>query len=82
VLGTLFRSRDFLKNETELVVLVTPYVVQPVARSELSQPDDGFGWASDLNSDVIMGQMNRVYGRHPEQAPVGQFGGEVGYIVE
>ena len=34
VLGTLFRSRDFLKNETELVVLVTPYVVKPVARSE------------------------------------------------
>ena len=32
VLGTLFRSRDYLKNETELVVLVTPYVVKPVAR--------------------------------------------------
>jgi pilus assembly protein CpaC len=82
VLGTLFRSRDFLKNETELVVLVTPYVVQSVARSDLAQPDDGFGWASDVNSDVIMGQMNRVYGRHPERAPVGQFSGEVGFIVE
>ncbi len=35
VLGTLFRSRDFLKNETELVVLVTPYVVKPVARPKL-----------------------------------------------
>jgi pilus assembly protein CpaC len=81
VLGTLFRSRDFLKNETELVVLVTPYVVKSVARSELAQPDDGFGWASDLNSD-FMGQMNRVYGRHPDRAPVGQFGGEVGFIVE
>ena len=46
VLGTLFRSRDFLKNETELVVLVTPYVVKPVARAQLAQPDDGFGWAS------------------------------------
>ena len=46
VLGTLFRSRDFLKNETELVVLVTPYVVKPVPRQDLAQPDDGFGWAS------------------------------------
>ncbi len=81
VLGTLFRSRDFLKNETELVVLVTPYVVKPVARAELAQPDDGFGWASDLNTDLI-GQMNRVYGRHPERAPVGHFDGDVGFIVE
>jgi pilus assembly protein CpaC len=81
VLGTLFRSRDFLKNETELVVLVTPYVVKPVARAQLAQPDDGFGWASDLNTDLI-GQMNRVYGRHPERAPVGRFDGDVGFIVE
>ncbi|HXG78120.1 MAG TPA: type II and III secretion system protein family protein [Methyloceanibacter sp.] len=81
VLGTLFRSRDFLKNETELVVLVTPYVVKPVARSDLAQPDDGFGWASDWGSD-LMGQMNRVYGRHPERAPVGRFDGDVGFIVE
>ncbi len=81
VLGSLFRSRDYLKNETELVVLVTPYVVKPVARSQLAQPDDGFGWASDLNTDLI-GQMNRVYGRHPERAPIGRFDGNVGFIVE
>ena len=81
VLGTLFRSRDYLKNETELVVLVTPYVVKPVARQELAQPDDGFGWASDVNTDLI-GQMNCVYGRHPERAPVGHFDGDVGFIVE
>jgi pilus assembly protein CpaC len=81
VLGTLFRSRDYLKNETELVVLVTPYVVKPVARSALALPDDGFGWASDWGSD-LMGQMNRVYGRHPERAPVGRFDGDVGFIVE
>jgi pilus assembly protein CpaC len=81
VLGTLFRSRDFLKNETELVVIVTPYVVKPVARQQLAQPDDGFGWASDVNSDLL-GQMNRIYGRHPERAPVGRFDGDVGFIVE
>ena len=81
VLGTLFRSRDFLKNETELVVLVTPYVVKPAARSQLAQPDDGFGWASDVNSDLL-GQMNRVYGRDPERAPMGRFEGDVGFIVE
>jgi pilus assembly protein CpaC len=81
ILGTLFRSRDYLKNETELVVLVTPYVVKPVARSQLAQPDDGFGWASDVNTDLL-GQMNRIYGRDPERAPVGRFDGDVGFIVE
>ncbi len=81
VLGTLFRSRDYLKNETELVVLVTPYVVKPASRQELAQPDDGFGWSSDLKTDLL-GKMNRVYGRHPERAPVGRFDGDVGFIVE
>ena len=81
VLGALFRSRDFVKNETELVVLVTPYVVDPVARQQLSTPSDGFGWASDVNADLL-GQMNRIYGRDPERAPVGQFNGNVGFIVE
>ena len=81
VLGALFRSRDYLKNETELVVLVTPYVVKPVSRQELAQPDDGFGWASDVNTDLL-GQMNRVYGRNPERAPVGRFDGDIGFVVE
>jgi pilus assembly protein CpaC len=81
ILGTLFRSRDFLKNETELVVIVTPFVVKPVPRQQLAQPDQGFGWASDVDSDVL-GQMNRVYGRNPERAPVGKFDGDVGFIVD
>jgi len=81
VIGTLFRSRDYLKSETELVVMVTPYVVKPAARQQLASPDDGFAWASDVNTD-LMGQMNRVYGRDPEREPVGGFTGDVGFIVE
>jgi pilus assembly protein CpaC len=81
VLGALFRSRDFQKNESELVVLVTPYIVKPTSRNNLAQPDDGFGWAKDVNADLL-GQMNRVYGRDPERAPVGRFDGDVGFIVD
>ncbi|MEZ5828400.1 MAG: type II and III secretion system protein family protein [Hyphomicrobiales bacterium] len=81
VIGALFRSRDYLKDETELVVLVTPYVVKPAARQQLAMPDDGFGWSSDVNADLL-GQMNRIYGRDPERAPVGNFNGDVGFIVE
>jgi pilus assembly protein CpaC len=37
VLGTLFRSRDFVRNETELVIIVTPYLTRPVARNRARQ---------------------------------------------
>src|SRR5579863_10444363 len=37
VLGTLFRSRDFSNNQTELMVLVTPYVVRAVPQKDLSR---------------------------------------------
>ena len=47
VLGQLFRSRDFVNRQTELVVIVTPYVVRAVAQRNLSRPDDGFADASD-----------------------------------
>src|SRR5690606_40096589 len=40
VLGTLFRSRDYVNNQTELMVLVTPFVVRAVAQKDLSRPDD------------------------------------------
>ncbi|HEV7637054.1 MAG TPA: type II and III secretion system protein family protein, partial [Bradyrhizobium sp.] len=47
VLGALFRSQDFVNNQTELMVIVTPYIVRAVAQTELSRPDDGFAPASD-----------------------------------
>ncbi len=81
ILGTLFRSRDFLKHETELVVIVTPYVVDPVARSKLARPDQGFAPATDGKA-YLMGHINRIYGREPEHMPVGTYKGDLGYIVE
>ena len=61
VLGTLFRSRDYVNNQTELMVLVTPYVVRAVAQKDLSRPDDGFASASDPQADLL-GSINRIYG--------------------
>ncbi len=81
VLGALFRSRDFQKNETELVVIVTPYIVDPVTRSKLARPDKGFADASDAQS-YLLGRLNRIYGRKPEEMPVGTYKGSVGFIVE
>jgi pilus assembly protein CpaC len=80
VLGTLFRSRDFQKQETELVIIVTPYLVHPTARQNLSLPNDGLAEASDLRAN-LMGHMNRVYGKSAAQ-PVGDLKGDYGFIVD
>jgi pilus assembly protein CpaC len=61
VLGTLFKSRDYLNSQTELMVLVTPYIIRAVALKNLSRPDDGFANASDP-STVLLGNLNRIYG--------------------
>jgi pilus assembly protein CpaC len=61
VLGTLFRSRDYVNHQSELMVLVTPYVVRAVAQKQLSRPDDGFADPSDPQS-VLLGNLNRIYG--------------------
>jgi len=80
VVGTLFRSHDFIKQETELVVIVTPYMVRPTARQNLARPDDGLAPASDLKA-TFLGHINRVYGRGRSMPP-GDLKGDYGFIVE
>ena len=81
VFGTLFRSRDFVRNETELVIIATPYVVKPVMRNELARPDDNFNAASD-GAGFFLGRVNRVYGRMETQLPPGRYHGVVGFIYK
>jgi pilus assembly protein CpaC len=80
VLGTLFRSRDYRKQETELVVIVTPYMVRPVARQQLALPQDGMGDPTDRKANFL-GHINRIYGGGAP-APVGDLKGDYGFIVE
>ncbi|WP_407160380.1 type II and III secretion system protein family protein [Bradyrhizobium sp. STM 3557] len=61
VLGALFRSQDFVNSETELMVLVTPYIVRAVNPGKLSRPDDGFVSVSDPQANLL-GAINRIYG--------------------
>ena len=81
VLGTLFRSRDFQRYETELVVIVTPYLVRPVARKALAQPGDGLNFSSD-GAGNFLGRINRVYGAMETNLPPGRYHGVVGYIYK
>jgi pilus assembly protein CpaC len=80
ILGTLFRSREFIKRETELVVIVTPYLVKPVRGKDLAKPLDGLAEASDRKAN-FMGHLNRIYGTE-SAAPVGDLKGDYGFIVE
>jgi pilus assembly protein CpaC len=81
VLGTLFRSRDFVNRQTELMVLVTPYVVRAVAQKELSRPDDGFVNASDPQADLL-GSINRIYGVPGRVEPARNYRGTYGFITD
>ncbi|WP_020187360.1 type II and III secretion system protein family protein [Methylopila sp. 73B] len=61
VLGQLFRSNDFQKNETELAIFVTPYIAKPTSAAKLAAPDDGFAEPTD-QSNLLLGRLNRLYG--------------------
>jgi pilus assembly protein CpaC len=82
VLGTLFRSRDYINNQTELMVLVTPYVVRAVAQKMLSRPDDGFSDPND-QSTALLGRLNRIYGGASKaERPPSDYKGKYGFILD
>jgi pilus assembly protein CpaC len=81
VLGTLFRSRDYVNNQTELMVLVAPYVVRAVAQKDLSRPDDGFAAPSDPQADLL-GNINRIYGVPGRVEKARNYRGTYGFITD
>lgn len=55
IIGNLFRSSQFTRGETELVIVVTPYLVQPVNDRDIRLPTDGFN-VPDAAAQVLLGQ--------------------------
>jgi len=80
VLGALFRSRDFSNHETELVVMVTAYLVDSTQEQKIAMPDDGYVAPTDLDT-ILFGRLNTVYGKDRAQAKAGAKGA-AGYIIE
>jgi pilus assembly protein CpaC len=66
ILGNLFRSRQFRKGETELVIIVTPYLVKPVDAKDIKLPTDGFRSANEFQQ--LLGYQNNA-GVSGEQRP-------------
>lgn len=82
VLGSLFRSRDYLSGETELVVIVEPYLVTATSPGRMQTPADGLRIATDIQTNLF-GQLNQTYGT-PSPAASGGAGwqGPVGYVID
>lgn len=61
ILGQLFSSKDFLSNQTELVMIVTAYLVKPVSPEALARPDDNLYMANDAEA-YFLNRLTKVYG--------------------
>ena len=81
ILGTLFRSRDFQSGETELVIIVTPYLVKATSADQLQTPADGLEIASDSQT-ILLGRLNKIYQAPPDAVAGRSYQGPYGYVIE
>ncbi|QDH74626.1 type II and III secretion system protein family protein [Brevundimonas sp. M20] len=83
VLGALFRSRDYISGETELVIIVEAYIVSPTAAGTMQTPADGLQMANDAQT-LLFGQLDQHYAPREGAAMAGRSGwnGPVGYVIE
>ena len=83
ILGSLFRSRDFVNSETELVIIVTPYLVRPTSPENLRTPADGFRNPSEGES-LLAGRLNSIYrsGRNAGEEGSATLHGPHGHVIE
>lgn len=79
ILGALFRSRDYQREESELMIIVTPYIARTLAPNQIAKPDDGFQDASDPQA-WFLGRMNRIYSRADNPDLAKTYRGRVGFI--
>jgi pilus assembly protein CpaC len=81
ILGSLFRSREYQRSETELMIVVTPYLVRPVNPQEVARPTDNMSDATDAQA-LMLGRMNRLYATTDNPQIIKNFKGKVGFIAD
>jgi pilus assembly protein CpaC len=79
ILGSLFRSRDYQREETELLIIVTPYIVHAIDPHEVVKPDANYVDASDPQS-WLLGRVNRLYSTAGNPQAFPNYSGKVGFI--
>ncbi len=80
VLGALFRSTTFNRGESELVVMIEAFIVEPTSPKKIVLPSDGFVPASDLDR-YLLGRLHKVYDKADLPAERSGPQGPVGYIM-
>jgi len=80
ILGAVFSSRDFLAEQSELVMIVTPYLVKPAAPQELGRPGDNLFMANDAEA-YFLNRLTKVYGTDG-QASGGAASAQVGFTFD
>jgi pilus assembly protein CpaC len=81
ILGSLFRSRDYQRRETELMILVTPYIAKAMEPSQVARPDDGFVESHDPQA-ILLGRLNKLYGVVGAPAGHATYKGRFGFITD
>lgn len=86
VLGTLFRSQRFQRNESELVIMVTPYLVRPISEPRIvARPTDGYKAPNDVER-ILEGRLHSAQIQPGRPAPAAQpaqrLAGPVGFVLE
>jgi pilus assembly protein CpaC len=86
VLGALFRSSSFQKNETELIVIVTPHLVKPLDMAKQTLPTDQYIEPNDLEFYLLGNTEGKEKGNIKDSTPPadstgGGFEGKFGLII-
>jgi pilus assembly protein CpaC len=77
ILGALFRSRDYIHDQTELVIMVTPVMAQ-LGRPDL--PTDDYHIAGDAEA-IFLGHLEKQYGVGADGMR-GGYKGSVGFVLD
>ena len=81
VLGQLFRSQSFERSETELVIIATPYLVEPTTLAELTEPGEDFVPPSTLEQ-VLLGRLEAANGVRARGVGEARLSGPIGFILD
>ncbi|MGI9259927.1 MAG: type II and III secretion system protein family protein [Gammaproteobacteria bacterium] len=82
VLGALFRSQEFLNQETELVIMATPHLARPIAPDNIRLPTDGFVNPSDAEFYLLGRMEGRNTGASPRNTAAGTSEGTFGHQTD
>lgn len=80
ILGTLFKSQSYKRQQTELVIFVTPYLVKPVPAAAMTRPDKNLNFRTD-SAGFFLHQISKIYSTSGQPAK-GSYQGRYGFSYE